>query len=434
MDEEPIAPQEVRGVASIAPDIAARKQNVINEIARTFTQERSTPSLPYRVGGEVAGGVYDVLGNVVSEVTPDFIEDPLRKYAGMAGQYVSESAPVQAISKAGSDVYNYLGDISPEITRVIDESGDILGGAAMMAGVKPSLQATARGGGKVLGTMEKAANVKTVYPTVEKITNASNALYKKSKELGASFSPAVVDDIYKAGKKNLPKGKVSAKTIALDEADDFVKKVEKQLGASPELADFSEWDTHLGNKAAVAYGAKNKDLARKFTDMQIALRESATNPKNAVGGIEGISAHREATRLWGIKKKMEDVESAIKKGAKRGKTGIQTQFRRIEENPKLMRGYSDIEKKAITRAAETGNLDDVLNTMGSRLHIIGGAVAGGPKGALLGLGLSKAGRMGAEAVKKGQGGQVLRELGKRSGLVEQQRRFDPKRILGSLQQ
>jgi hypothetical protein len=72
--------------------------------------------------------------------------------------------------------------------------------------------------------------------------------------------------------------------------------------------------------------------------------------------------------------------------------------------------------------------------MGSRLHIIGGAVAGGPKGALLGLGLSKAGRMGAEAVKKGQGGQVLRELGKRSGLVEQQRRFDPKRILGSLQQ
>jgi len=398
--------------------IDTRSGNIMNEVLNTASGAKPAMTLPWRAAKEVAGGVYDMGGEAVSAITPDFIEEPLKEYAGQAADYLMGTSGGQAISEG----YQFAKEKAPNVV-------DVLEGAAMIGGLPP----VATGVGKAGKAAEKAVNMKKVYPDAEAVKQKATDLFTKGKESGVNFTPTIMDDLYKTGQDMLPKGKLSQKLIKPDEADSFVTSLDEVLGENPTLNDFQDIDRHLGDRAHAAF-SDNPPLSAKFTKLQASLRDSVENPKNVTGSGEGLAAHREATRLWSIQLKMQDIQRIIDDADLYAvpATAIRTGFRRIATTDKLKRGYTRKEQASIRRAAETGSLEGIIQTFGSKLTAIGGAVAGGLPGAALGMSVSGGGRIASEAIKKGKGGKVNRLLGERSGLVKKERRIDLSKLKPAL--
>lgn len=394
------------------------KQRGLN-IASELMQDKPLSTFPFRAASEVAGGVADVGGEALSAITPDFIEEPVKELAGQAAEYVAGTKAGQVVGKS----YELAQEKAPNVMDVVE-------GAVSLGTLPVGGAVTGQAGLKTIKKLNDL-NLKKIYPTQEAIAKKSSELFDEAKSLGADFSPKVIDDLFKAGSKDIDVGDVARRTIPDDEVTLFVKSLEKELGEKTTLADFEGWDRHLGDRAASTY-VTDPGLSRKFSNMQGALRESVQNVKNVVGSKAGIEAHREATRLWSIKKKADDVERAISVGLdyEVPATGIKNQFKRIKNNPKLMRGYSKAEKAAISKAASSGELEGIVKTMGSRLNIVAG-MAGGAGGAAGMTGVSMAGRKGSELYKLLQANKVMKGLGERSGLVQTQKRIDPRKLITS---
>lgn len=404
-----------------------RGVNIIKEAA----QDKPLTTLPYRAASEVVGGIGDIGGEALSAITPDFIEEPVKEYAGKAAEAIADTQFAKDVSRGYGALKQASKDVSGDyIPDVVETVEDVAGGAIGL-GTLPVGGAVAGKAG--LQTIKKLndLNLKKIYPTTEAIAKRSSELFDEAKSLGADFSPKVIDDLFKAGSKDLPTGEIAKGLVPSDEAMEFTQKVEKLIGKKSTLADFEDLDKYLGSKAASTY-ITDPSLSRKFGNMQGALRESVENIDNVVGSKAGIEAHREATRLWSIKKKADDVERAISVGLdyEVPATGIKNQFKRIKNNPKLMRGYSKAEKAAISKAANSGELEGIVKTMGSRLNIVAG-MAGGAGGAMGMTGVSMAGRKGSELYKLLQANKVMKGLGERSGLTQTQKRIDPSKLITS---
>ena len=418
---EPTLPEQQGGVG-LGEQLEQRGNNMLEDVLQTASGQKPLATLPFRYLGEVGGGIGDIGASALSSITPDFIEEPVKEYAGKAANYLMGTDSGQAIQKG-------LGRFQENYPDTADVAGGAMSFGPASLGVKGATKGTLEAG----KAAEKALNVRNVYPDASDVKSEGARLFKKAEELGANFTPAVVDDLYKAGTDMLPKGEIAKKLIKPDEADSFVISLDEVLGKNPTLDDFQEIDKFLGDKAHSAF-KDNAALSSKFTKLQAALRDSVADPKNAIGSGEGLAAHREATRLWSIQHKMRDIQRIIDDAAMYAvpATAIQTGFRRIARNDKLMRGYTPKEQASIRRAAETGNLEGVTKTFGSRLTAIGGAVAGGLPGAALGMAVSGGGRIASEALKKGKSGKVNRLLGERSGLVKKEKRVDLSKLKPAL--
>ena len=311
----------------------------------------------------------------------------------------------------GKRGYNKLEEVNPSGARTLDAVANI--GMAMIP--------VSRG--------LKAANIKTIAPTAEAVATKSAELYKKGASLGAEFSPKVLDDVYRAGFESSllsGKGEIAKRLIKPDAADEYLGLLKSEIGGKPNLDDCTAMDSHLGSESA-KYFITDKALSRKFGIMQEALRESAENPTNVIGGVEGVKAHKEAVRLWGIKKRMEDVQRAIDIGTNNYSvpaTGIREQFARIKNSPKLMRGYTEKEKSLIKKAADTGEVEGLVKSLGSRLNIVAGLATGNLRNVATAGAISIAGRKGTELYRAAKGQKVLDSLVNRSGLAKTERRTD----------
>lgn len=404
---------------------------------------QSYPETLAQFGGQGAAFGSDVLlqglksfGNGVSNITPGFIQEPIKKGLASGLDYIMDT-PVGRTATQGVDyALQKYGDFAQEFPRAarnVDAATNI--GLSITpsirVGGKSAASAAESMAKKGLGSAAETAseigsklNAKKVYPTTDEIKNASQNLFKQAKELGATFDPKVIDDIVKAGDELLPKGEVAKSLIKADEADNFIGSLKNIGYKNLTLDDFESIDRHLGEKAHAAF-LNDPALSRKYSTLQGALRESVENPSRIIGPEAGIKAQREATRLWSISAKMNDIDRVIKDAQyyEKPDTAIKTGFRRIARNDKLMRGYTQDERKAIERAAKNGSLEGVFRTFGSRLMAIGGASVGGIPGAAIGYGVSQGGRAISEAMKKGQAGAVARKLGERSNLVRNEKRI-----------
>lgn len=412
----------------IEESVEKRVQN-LGDIQQQYTSGEIDPALTfYKVGREGFGTMADIgaealksAGRGISAITPDVVKEPVVSGMKKVGEYISNSPVGEAAQYAG-EKYGEFKKANPYASQYAEAMGGTLADLPMAIGTKTAAT-------KGLGAAERKLNVKTVYPNAQEIADKSTQLYAEGRELGADFSPKVLDDLYRAGYEEMPKSKISSQIIKSDAADELTQKVGEFLGQKPTLDDFTELDTYLGDKAASAY-VSDRALSRKYSKMQNALRDAVENPENIEGSAEGIKAHREATRLWGIKKKVDEIDRAIRIGMDYDvpATGIRKQFQRIKNNDKLFKSYSKSEKKAIELAARTGEVEGIVRALGSRLNVIGGLVAGGPAGALGMSAVSTAGRKGAEMYRVGKGVKVLEELGKRSGMVRKEKRISPEKM------
>lgn len=407
-------------------DVASeRGSNIIENFRKAASGEETLPEALLKYTGEGLGGLYDVAGEgvsrVASAVTPDFIEEPIKRGTAAVGKYVMDS-PAGDVMRGGAERYKELEMDYPRAMSSIGAVGNIMLAKPILAGSSAITKAPVK-------TMAESVNTKTILPSPEEVKDASRALYTKASELGGEFSPNVLNEVVSEGKNLLPKGNVAGLVIKPDEADVFIGELSRQAGQKMTLDDFESIDRFLGEKAHGSF-MSDPSVSRKYSNLQGSLRESIQNPNNIIGSPEGVKAQQEAVKLWGIQTKMGDIARIINDAEYYDvpATAIKTGFRRIARNDKLMRGYSDTERKAIRRAAKSGSVEGLFKTFGSRLMAIIGGTAGGAPGAAIGYGVSGAGRTVSEAMKRGQAGQVSRLLGERSGLARKEKRISREQL------
>lgn len=263
--------------------------------------------------------------------------------------------------------------------------------------------------GAVLG---KVIN-KTVTPSSKMIGEASSALFKSGLAKGAKFSGEAADELVKtAGSLRTVDPYAKAATGA-DEMDAITKKLIAAKKHPMTLDSYEVLDKAWGSLGHQASIAGKHDLARKYDILQSKLRDIATNDKFVVGSTkDGIGDYQKAVKLWAIRSKLRDIEQ-IEEFAKYyvggEASGIKAGYARLAKSNKIYK-FSPQEVKMITKAAQTGNTEGLLRTLGSRLMVIGGAIKGGPVGAAAAYAASQAARGGASVLKGIESGRIGKSI------------------------
>lgn len=174
-----------------------------------------------------------------------------------------------------------------------------------------------------------------------------------------------------------------------------------------------------------------------WQDLNIIRRQAAVpagnlanRPESAVGSqmidaIDGFvddvapslgAAGREARDMWGTLRRSEMIDSAFeraKTAASGFENGLQIEFRRILRNPKMLRGFSDAEVKAMKSVVNGGvlhgllrqvgrlgfSLDGGSNAVGGAFGVGAGSLLGGPVGGILAGVVGTGARKGSEVLR-----------------------------------
>ena len=143
---------------------------------------------------------------------------------------------------------------------------------------------------------------------------------------------------------------------------------------------------------------------KKLLDIQSKLRDMINQADDSliIGGKEGFDALKQGRKLWATSRKLSDIERIVQRAEQMDQpaTGIKSGFRTLLNNPNRIKGFTNAEKAAIRKAADTGGATDLLRTLGSRLVSIGSFVKGGSAaGVLVDTAASNASRGLAERVQ-----------------------------------
>lgn len=193
-------------------------------------------------------------------------------------------------------------------------------------------------------------------------------------------------------------------------------------------------------------GFREVDILRRKAGVPAGNVANRTEQSIASDMIEGIDNFidrvdpnlsgvvKEARDMWGKLRRVEAVEGAIEKArnaASGFENGLRVEFRRILNNPKLRRGFTEAELDAITqvvRGTKTGNLMRQLGRVGLGLsgqsNGLGAAVGaglggalGGPVGALAVPAIGTAMKAGAERTTRAAAERALGVVAARNALA-----------------
>lgn len=130
-------------------------------------------------------------------------------------------------------------------------------------------------------------------------------------------------------------------------------------------------------------------------------------PDDVAGGdVEALkSAITRAREVWGRMSRSQVIDDAIE-GSNNylggGASGVRNQLARILRSPKLSRGFSDAERRALQSALRGGFIEQVIGLAGGGIGRIaglaGGAATGGIPGAAVGAVGGQAARNASEAI------------------------------------
>lgn len=152
---------------------------------------------------------------------------------------------------------------------------------------------------------------------------------------------------------------------------------------------------------------------------------SRLGPEDVVSGdVKALQkALPKARETWALMSKSKLVEDASGLGEEAylsgTGTGIKYQFKKILKNPKLSKGFTEAERKAMARVVNGTIPEQILRLAGSGLSQIGGTIAagtaGGPLAGLGMLGVTKLAGKGSDALVN-RNAEVVRALVANGGL------------------
>lgn len=276
------------------------------------------------------------------------------------------------------------------------------------AGIGAAAPFVGAGAQAVLSRRAQNAAAKAA-PSLDDMRAAAGAIYNQADTVTnlprgqfATAAGGIVDD---AIRKGMDADLTPGAAKVADRITDAANAVDPNIG-------FRELDI-LRKKAAVPAGnLGNRTESAIGSGMVDAIDDFVDNVDPALG--EKIA---EARDLWGRMRRTETVMNAVEKAknaASGFENGLTIEFRRILNNPKLSRGLSAAERKAmeeVVRGSPFGNLIRQIGKMGIGLNrqsngmgaMVGGLAGGsllGPVGGLLFPAIGTVAKAGANAAKR----------------------------------
>lgn len=205
----------------------------------------------------------------------------------------------------------------------------------------------------------------------------------------------------------------------------MLNELTKEVGKSPDLGSLEMTRRQLTRAANTVDPdlAEDRDLAGIMRDMLDDFVDNLDDTQVVAGDATGAGEQFRAARdLWKRASKVDDIDAimeAARNQASGFENGIRIGFRKLANNTKAMRRYSDSEKEMINDIAQGKDVNlwrflssfgprpDARSMMGTTIGTAGGASAGsafGPIGAAVGaIGVPAMGRTaGAVARRKAQ--------------------------------
>ena len=228
----------------------------------------------------------------------------------------------------------------------------------------------------VLDPLETGAqSVMKNRPTSDFMRKMASGYYSQASKSGGELRPVVTDRFITKIENILPKTDIGRQMAGEGEAAKQFKILKGLDGKPMTLEMVQDIDEALGDMidSHVELGRLTKE-GRKLFEMQTSLRDVIKEASKAdfKGDRAGFDALNTGRNLWAKSARMRDIEKIIIRGenAKNPNIVIKNGFRTLLANDSRMRGFTKAEREAIKRAAETGIITDVLDTMGSKLNSI----------------------------------------------------------------
>jgi hypothetical protein len=250
-------------------------------------------------------------------------------------------------------------------------------GAQMAAGILGGGLAGLKSiGGKIPSsalTNLTAQDMRTVAGQAYKLAEAQGGL------LTPDFTNKFLDEI-----QNIKPQTAAGKIIGGD--DPVTQLVDKFSGIKDKtltLDEAQELDELLGDKIdGLTENGRLTKQGQKVYQIQTTLRNmiSDAQPGDIVGSSAGFDALQTGRTLWAAQARMRDIEKIITRAelTDNPASAVKTGFKNLLTNDARMRGFSADERALIQRAAQTGDMTDVLRTFGSRLNPIASMAVSNP--------------------------------------------------------
>ena len=427
LDDAPNAPNIIDRLGA---DISRRAAQAGQIQAATNAGDQTKAEEIFQLAGTGAGLMGDISGEAI------------RGGLSLAGQAMPRTAEhiKSAIKKVGNLPSFGGGTIGEQIPRDIQKISDAYGEfekehprAARNIGAGANLALTLPGmaavGEDVISAGGKALKgVGHLIKSPEKMTSdqmreIGGELFQRARQSGGMIGPVNSNNIIDNIKSSIvPKSQWAATIPKGDAVGKFLENIDSLRGSSMGLDDAMALDSALGDIAYAnvdAFGKMSDDGA-KFLSAQRALRNSiddAASNGAVMGGNDGIRAWNEGKKIWAAHIRLRDVERIVQKGldTQTPATSIRTGFKNLK-NSKNFSSYSTAEKAAISNAAKTGVITDILSTFGSRLSPLAGMSTGASIGASMGMAgagpIGAAMGAGAGAAVGGAAGYVTSAIGR----------------------
>lgn len=352
------------------------------------------------LGAEVAGGV-------AGAFLPGGAIGTLGKGAGLGARIAASTAAGAGMGAT----YGFMEGEGGAASRASDAmTGGLIGGAAGFAapaiGAGVQKIADGRAANRAIKEAVKSA------PTTADLRAQGRAAYDAIEGAGISIKPERVtnltDDI-----ANALRGEGAAYTGAdrVLPGSSAILNAVPEVGAGANTVPFNELDMfrRYANNAAAGAAATNPNDARIASGVVERLDDfvMGLGPDDIDSGDVAVLQELlpKARNLWSRMSRSDLIDSAIEAGNNNYRTGaasgIRAQFQRILNNPKLIRGFSDAEKKMIQRVVNGTLPEQIVNYLGSGLGMMTQGAVGGMLGGIPGLILGGAVGAGARKVSEG---------------------------------
>lgn len=419
IDQQQPEEQETGLISNVTNRFLERFGDPKEELFALGTGDVTLPETLLRGTAAGTGAITGVLGEAVSEITPDVVKE----FASDVGKAVLNTSVGQKGLEAlqqGIENFQEFKKNNPRVGRNIEDLASFalnsfsLGNAPQfakqIASVPKSVYRagkTAFGGTKPLASKDLA-------------TLANNA-YSNADRLGGSLTPGFTDKFLDKIKKFRPQTPEGKAVVGEDAFSKVIQRMDELKGRPISLQGAQEIDEFLTDRIdeLLDVGRRTKQ-SKKVLNIQNVLRESIekASPGDVIGGREGFAALKEGRKLWSASRKVDDIERILQKAdlIDNPATAIKTGFRNLVSSPARARGFTKKELELMRKAAKTGVFSDFLRvTLGSRLIPIitlgsGGGIAQSGAAAIG----SQIGRSAADIGARRRGQRVITEIGRRA--------------------
>lgn len=349
------------------------------------------------ITGSIAGGV---LGTV-----PLLAAAPVAmgvKGASLAGRAIAATTSGGALGATDAAVRSG-GDLNQTLVGGGIGAGLGAAGPLVAKGIgKVADGLASRGADRAVAAASKAA------PSSAALKEQSGELYTKAREAGVIVKPEAYQSFLVSTIRGLKNEGVDRtlhpKVIAV---------TQRLADAAEEPLSFESLETlrRVVGGAAASIDPDERRIASILKDSLDDWMENLSPSSVAAGDAKAASGLlRQARDLWGQGRRGEMLEK-IARDAEQSATGyeagLRNGFRALAKNEKKLRGFSDVEKRAIRAVAHGTPIQRVLTLLGKAAPtgvvsatLAGGAgyAYGGGEGAAVALAAGMAGRAGANAL------------------------------------